>query len=304
MCGLRLRQPQAIHPQRARASRTTVSLSAQDLSSEQLKAHFADGSESNASNPRRRFVGRSCAAMIPFMSRALAIETSGQTGSVALVDGGIVVEERQFAHGLKHAAGLVPLIDLACRARGWTPRDLDELYVSCGPGSFTGLRIGVTLAKTFALATAARLVAVPTLDVLAHNAPAEARNLIVLLDAKRGQVFTARYTRRSADAAWSALEPARLDCLTNMIARAPRPVYLLGAGIAFHLPSIPVDPQVIVTAADLWRGRASVVARLGMQLAAAGQYTDPYQFTPTYIRPPEAEEKYLAVHPSSPVDLT
>src|SRR5918998_5732442 len=104
------------------------------------------------------------------MVRALAIETSGRAGSVAVVDEGHVVAEEQFPHGLQHAAQVVPILDRLCRARGWAPRDVEELYVSVGPGSFTGLRIGITLAKTMALATGVKLVPVPTARVLVENA--------------------------------------------------------------------------------------------------------------------------------------
>src|ERR1051325_7330032 len=115
------------------------------------------------------------------MPRALAIETSGRIGSVALVDETGAIKEREFPHGLQHAAGLIPLIDELCSARGWKPADLREVYVSAGPGSFTGLRIGITLSKTLAFVTGAKLVAVPTMRVLVENAPSEARHVIVVL---------------------------------------------------------------------------------------------------------------------------
>src|SRR4051812_14993677 len=142
------------------------------------------------------------------MKRALAIETSGRIGSVALIDGDSI-EEAEFPHGLKHAAGLIPLIDRLCRERNLCPTDLSELYVSVGPGSFTGLRIGITLAKTLAFATGAKLLAVPTLRVLAANAPPEARHLVPVLDAKRDQIFTARF-ERTAGGGWVRREPAHL----------------------------------------------------------------------------------------------
>src|SRR5882672_8375811 len=134
------------------------------------------------------------------MPRALAIETSGRIGSVALIDEVGAIEEREFPHGLQHAAGLIPLIDELCAKRGWTPGDLREVYVSAGPGSFTGLRIGITLAKTLAFATGARLVAVPTMRGLVENASSEGLQAIVVLDAKREQVFAARFER--VDGKW------------------------------------------------------------------------------------------------------
>ena len=226
------------------------------------------------------------------MPRALAIETSGRIGSIALVDGGSVLVEEEFPHGLKHAAEIVPIIDRLCRARGWGPRDIEHLYVSAGPGSFTGLRIGITLAKTLAFATGVKLVAVPTLRVLAENGPGEASNLVIALDAKRDQIFTARYERRHEG--WCEVEPAHLDSLRAMIARSPRPVHLLGEGIPYHQKFIPSDPGVIVTGPELWRARAAAVAKLGAEMARAGQFSDANRLTPIYIRLPEAEEKLAA----------
>src|SRR5438552_12634357 len=138
------------------------------------------------------------------MPRALAIETSGRVGSIALVDRASIGPEEQFAHGLQNAAQLLPIIDRQCRARNWTATDLEELYVSVGPGSFTGLRIGVTMCKTIAFATGAKIVAVPTLRVLVENAPPEAREVVIVLDAKRDQIFTARFQR--CDDEWLAAE--------------------------------------------------------------------------------------------------
>src|SRR5688500_13969911 len=172
------------------------------------------------------------------MARALAIETSGRVGSVALAEDGVVLAEDPFPHGLQHAAQIVLRIDALCRGRGWTPRDVEELYISAGPGSFTGLRIGVTLAKTLAFATGTKLVAVPTVEVLVRNAPAEARNAVVVLDAKRDQIFTARFSRGAAGE-WAIEEPAHLDSLAAMLARSPRPVHLVGEGTPYHRKFIP-----------------------------------------------------------------
>ena len=229
------------------------------------------------------------------MRRGLAIETSGRIGSIALSDeGGILVEE-QFPHGLKHAAEIIPIIDRLCRSQGWGPRDIAELYVSAGPGSFTGLRIGITLAKTLALATGVKLLAVPSLRVLVENAPPEARHAILVLDAKREQIFTARFER--TDEQWHEREPAHLDHLKVMLGRSPRPIHLLGEGIPYHQKFIPADPGILVTDPELWRPRAATVAHLGREMAARGEFSDPYRLTPIYIRPPEAEEKWQAAHP-------
>lgn len=232
------------------------------------------------------------------MPKGLAIETSGRTGSIALADHDRVLADEQFPHGLRHAAEIIPIIDRLCRQQNWTPRDLEHLYVSAGPGSFTGLRIGITLAKTLAFATGLRIVAVPTVRVLVENAPADAQHVIIVLDAKRDQIFTARFERTSSD--WIEREPAHLGTLAAMLARSPRPVHLLGEGIPIHRPFIPADPSIVLTPEDAWRARASAVATIGMRLARQNQFADPFRLTPIYIRPPEAEEKYLAAHPEKP----
>jgi tRNA threonylcarbamoyladenosine biosynthesis protein TsaB len=226
------------------------------------------------------------------MTRGLAIETSGRLGSVAIVEDGKVVGEDSFAHGLKHAAEMVPRIDALLKTRKWTPAEVRQIYVSVGPGSFTGLRIGITLAKTLAFATRAKVVAVPSVLVLARNAPLEARDVIIVLDAKRDQIFTARLHRDEAGK-WDVVEPAHLDSLAEMLGRSPRPVYLIGEGIPYHAKFLPVeDDSVIVTPEDSWRARAEAVAEIGWAMARAGQFTDAQSLTPLYIRKPEAEEKF------------
>ncbi len=223
--------------------------------------------------------------------RSLALETSGRLGSVALVQDTSVLVEQTFSHDLKHAAGLLPLIDQLMREHDWKPFDLSYLYVSQGPGSFTGLRISVTLAKTLALVTGARIVPVPSLHVLAMNAPDDAMHALIILDAKRGQIFTARY-ERNADT-WVEREPAHLDSLEAALAHCPRPVHLIGDGIPYHTQFLPEHLDGIhVTTQERWACRASVVARLGMQLADQGIFISADEFVPAYVRKPEAEEKY------------
>jgi tRNA threonylcarbamoyladenosine biosynthesis protein TsaB len=135
-----------------------------------------------------------------------------------------------------------------------------------------------------------KVVAVPTADVLVRNTPEGWQHSVIVLDAKRGQIFTARFEKRSAEPV--AVEPAHLDTLTDMLARSPRPVHLLGEGIPYHRQFIPGDPGVLVTPEELWRPRASVVAEIGWRMSQAGEFVNADQLTPLYIRRPEAEEKW------------
>lgn len=230
------------------------------------------------------------------MPRAIAIETSGRIGSIAIVDSNQSqhIAEQTFPHGLAHAAQVVPIIDQLTRSAGWSPRDIEQLYVSIGPGSFTGLRIAVTLAKTMALATGVKIVAVPSVRVLVENAPDDASDVAIVLDAKRGQIFTASFHRDTSGAgsAWLPTEPARLDTLARVVSNSRKPLHLLGEGIPYHQQAIVGLNDVIITDESSWRARASVVARIGSDMAARGEFADPWTLKPIYIRLPEAEEKW------------
>lgn len=228
--------------------------------------------------------------------RGIAIETSGREGSVAALADGVVVAAERFPHGLKHAAGLVVMVDRVIAAAGWGKEDVSELYASVGPGSFTGLRIAVTLAKTWwwaarALGRELKVAAVPSVRAVVENLPAEASHAVVAMDAKRGQVFTASYSR-DAGGIWQETAPARLDVLAEVIARSPRPLTVTGEGVDFH--PVPAEPGGGLTVAprELWGGRAETVGRLGWEMGRRGEWSDAAKLEPVYVRLPEAEEKW------------
>ena len=134
----------------------------------------------------------------------LIVETSGRAGSVAVARGADLLAEAAFSGPMRHSAELFPTIRSLLDRFGRKPSDIDHLYFSVGPGSVTGIRIAVALAKAMHLANAAKIVAVDTLDVIAANATDYIQKEITnietigtILDAKRGQFFTAAYQRTS-----------------------------------------------------------------------------------------------------------
>jgi tRNA threonylcarbamoyladenosine biosynthesis protein TsaB len=221
----------------------------------------------------------------------LGIETSGPVGSVALVDAARVIGSADLAlDGRRHARTLVSELKELFQRCGCTPRDCECVAVDVGPGSFTGLRVGVVCAKTFAYATGCQVVAVESLRAIAANASADIAEVSVLLDAQRGEVFEARYQRRTPGD-WERLSDIQIVPLTS-IAPNPHP-----AG-RFSGPPLAKRPDLIAAGVCLpeshWSPRAEVVARLGEHAALRGATTDLWSLEPLYTRKSAAEEKWDA----------
>lgn len=222
----------------------------------------------------------------------LAIETSGRSGSVTLGRGDAIVATVELQHKRRHNVELIPTIDALCREHGVAPGAIGQVYVSLGPGSFTGLRVGITTTKMLALANHVEVYGIPTLDVLAENAPADAQHVAVCLNLKRDTVHSAVY-RREGDR-WSAVVEPRLRTMAELLEACPRPVCLIGD----PMPVVPDEPArgVTVLGPDYAVGRSAAVHRLGRRVAATRAPDDPMRLAPLYIREPEAVELWNRRH--------
>ena len=117
--------------------------------------------------------------------RVLALETMGRLGSVAALDEGAVVAERHLDPALRSAQSVTPAIGQLLEQLQWQPRDLELIAVATGPGSFTGLRIGVTTAKVLAYAVGADVIGVDALEVVATQTPDDIEHVHVVVGAER-----------------------------------------------------------------------------------------------------------------------
>jgi len=235
-------------------------------------------------------------AATPRTEFALAFETSTTAGSVALGRAGDVIGTASLSRVRAHAREFLAVVDGLCRSHGVEPTSIAEVYVSSGPGSFTGLRIGVTAAKMLALATGARIVAVPTLEVIAQNAldatPRPDR-VAVVLDAKRGHVYAATF-RWENGSFTQASAPVEADPFAFLSAQ-PADCAVLGEGVLYHRESI-VRAQRRVLPERLFPPRPETVYALGDARAQKREFHDRRSLIPTYIRPPEAEEVWKRKH--------
>ena len=242
---------------------------------------------------------------------ALAIETSSASGSVAVGRGTAMLGARRFTQRRAHAAEFLPSIEALCREHGIAPDDIAHVFVSAGPGSFTGLRIGITAARTLALAVGAKIVALPTLEVIAQNAldlPDALPRVCVVLDAKRARVYTATFALSE-----SPLVESRVGWATSVamrylpsdspreaepaayLAAQPRGCAVLGEGVLYHQAAVN-GCGLQVLPKDLFPPRVETVYHLGAERAAEGLFVPPRDLIPVYIRPPEAEEVWAARH--------
>lgn len=221
-------------------------------------------------------------------------------GGVALLEGPVLVAEYTLNVAATHSERLLGAIDRLLSDAGWTPRSLDGIACAVGPGSFTGLRIGVSTAKGLAFALGVPVVGVPTLDAMAESVPLPAFPVCPALDAKKEEIYTALYdpapagVRRRTD--WMVIRPAAF------LETVEGPVIFLGSGAQLYRELIcrRLGSRAHFVPAHFRSPSAASVAELGRRALEGGQRQDPEALTPLYIRPSEAElkrrERERAIH--------
>lgn len=237
----------------------------------------------------------------------LGIETSGRSGRIALRIDGLDLAERELSQaGRRHAQTLVLEIRDLLTNHSVVPADIDLVAVSEGPGSFTGLRVGVVCAKILAWANGTDLVMVDTLRAIAAESPKEVSRVDIVSDAQRDDLFLGRY--EVLDAVNS--EECRLwrrsgsIKIVNVESWAQSLTDRISDGFAIAGPAVTKAAEFLPESVrQLERPNsepaASTIARLGEQLQQAGHLADPMTVEPFYLRKSAAEEKRDAAHHES-----
>jgi tRNA threonylcarbamoyladenosine biosynthesis protein TsaB len=215
---------------------------------------------------------------------ALAFDTSSQVASVALRAGDRLLSRAERVS--TSSERLLPIIDDLFREAGVAPSALALVACAAGPGSFTGLRIGLSTAKGLCLATGARLVMVPTLRAIADGA-GEGTRVVAAIDAYRGELYAGAFTIEGGAPRAVSVELAAFAVKPEALAAALgvwRPSHYAGEGFTKFATAIPPGAAAL----DRPRPLAEAVLRLA---ELDGEAIDPRHAAPLYVRPPAPEEK-------------
>jgi tRNA threonylcarbamoyladenosine biosynthesis protein TsaB len=236
----------------------------------------------------------------------LALDTASASGGVALVQGRAVLGEASWQVGGQQTSEVLPAAVRLWERAGITAADLDAVAVSAGPGSYTGLRVGFSLAKGMALARGLPVVAIPTLEAVAYQHRDAAARLCAVVDAGRGQLYVARFERAAGGTA-GGLEPARRttgraglprqrgqvavltpDELAGRLAAERRPLLVCGELYPRLIDSLRAEaaPSVRFVSPAAALRRPAFLAELALLRLAAGAVGDPAPLQPLYLRRP------------------
>lgn len=224
--------------------------------------------------------------------KILGFDTSGVSGSIALSEDGRLMAETETWDVGTHSQWFLPSVDSLLKDGSVKMEDIDLFAVGIGPGSFTGLRIGVSAVKGFAWALGKKCVSVSTLEAMATNEIADGRRICPVLDARRKEVYAAlfscedgRLKRLTKDGVMSPHEVA------GMIAdNGQGPVVFLGGGIEVYGEIIlNAVKDAAIGPKQSWMPRGRVICSLGFE--ARDEARDPEAISPVYLRKSEAELK-------------
>lgn len=228
--------------------------------------------------------------------RILAVDTSSQAGSCAIWIDGILLGEFFVHLAQTHSQTMMPMVESLLQITGYKPDQMDFFAVSTGPGSFTGLRIGISSIKGMAMAADRPCLAVSTLEALAENMAMFHGMVIPVMDARRQQVYTASFEakggkiiRKTADGALP-VQAVR----AQIIAAESQPVVLVGDGAEMCKAEMADLAYVSVAPQPLSHQRASSVAVVAARLAQQGRSDSAESLAPAYLRLPQAERERLA----------
>lgn len=232
--------------------------------------------------------------------KVLAIDTSNQPMSIALVEDNTLKATTTLNTVMNHSIYVLPTIDELFKRVDWQPADIDRVVVAKGPGSYTGIRIAVTTAKTLAMTLNKELVGVSSLQVLASNLPPANDQLIVpFMDARRGNVFAGMYQYDNNQQLQTVVADQHMAFtqLLQLIEKQGRPAWLVGKmSKRVNRENLALPDQVKILPASYAFPSTYRLALMGEQLSPV---KDIDHFVPDYLRLTQAERDWQKEHPEA-----
>lgn len=221
----------------------------------------------------------------------LAVDTATQMAGLALYDEvrGKVLGEESWSSVNRHTVELMPRLVRLLEQQGISPTDLTGLAVSLGPGSFTGLRIGMGVAKGLALAQGLPLAGIPTLDLTAHPHTTQKLPIWAVLQAGRGRVCAAFYTRRKGQ--WKRRGDYQLTTLEKLCEQVTEPALFCGEIDAQATEQLrrELGLQIIIASPAASVRRAAYLAEMGWERLSKGHSDDASSLSPIYLQQPSID---------------
>lgn len=225
--------------------------------------------------------------------KILALETATPAGSIAIVDDteGLIGEVRVNVR-IAHAERLMPSIQWLLGASGVSIKEIDAFAFSIGPGSFTGLRIGLSTVKGFSFATGKPIIPVPTIDAFARTMPFCRQMICPMLDARKNEVYAGLY--RWVNGQCKKILPETALKPDDLLKKINEPVVFLGEGSKIYrtLISDRLKSNALFAPPSRMSPSASSVAEIAIEKIRQGITTDPVSLAPLYIRKSEAEIRW------------
>lgn len=225
----------------------------------------------------------------------LGIEAAAKVAGAAVYRDGQIVAEQMVGGTLTHSETLMPMVDSVLRQAQVQPEELTAIALDEGPGSFTGLRIGAATAKGLALGLQIPLAPIGTLKALAANIAPTDWLIVPMMDARRGQVYTAVY-RYQGESMEEIMAPEALppEALARKLNELALPAILVGDGAPVYCEKLQnlTEKSVMLAPAQLCHASAGTVAALGAKLCAAGKTIPGGSLQLEYLRKPQAEREW------------
>jgi tRNA threonylcarbamoyladenosine biosynthesis protein TsaB len=220
--------------------------------------------------------------------RFLLLETSNQPGLVAVAAGQRLLGVRRLDEARRHARDLAPAVAELLAEQAWKPRDVQAVLVGRGPGSYTGLRVGIVSAKTFAYATGCKLLTLETFAVIAAQTPPEVPRVAVLADAQQDKVYVQQFQRTAGD--MTALDVLRIVPLAEWAKQQSGAWWISGPGLRKWASQLPADIRPVES--SCWDPQPEQLLRLGAARFSRGESDEVWAAEPLYLRASAAENQW------------